>query len=86
VDVLPQTGEVHVAHGPAFGCFLTLDLCDCCTCNNCKSRKTAIETWMDLVEEETGGAGPQALTRGRLSDLFVIAEALEALGHRGSAG
>jgi hypothetical protein len=62
------------------------DLCDCCTCNNCKSRKTAIETWMDLVEEETGGAGPQALTRGRLSDLFVIAEALEALGHRGSAG
>jgi hypothetical protein len=26
VDVLPQTGEVHVAHGPAFGCFLTLDV------------------------------------------------------------
>ena len=65
VEVLSETGEVHIAHGPAFECFLTLGLCDCCTCGNCENRKTAIGTWRDLIHEETGGAGAQALTRGR---------------------
>jgi hypothetical protein len=39
VDVWPETGEVHIAHGPAFECFLTLELCDCCTCSACESRR-----------------------------------------------
>jgi hypothetical protein len=43
VDVLPDTGEVHIAHGLAFECFLALDLCARCTCSYCQWLRTGDE-------------------------------------------
>jgi hypothetical protein len=49
VDVLPENGEVHIAHGPAFDCFIGIGLCDCCTCTDCQESKASLPYCLDLV-------------------------------------
>jgi hypothetical protein len=42
VVAVREGGEVHINHGPAFPCFLTLDWCDCCTCAQCREAGTTV--------------------------------------------
>jgi hypothetical protein len=46
-----DTGEVHIAHGPAFNCFLGIGWCDCCTCSECREREESIGEYLDLLDD-----------------------------------